>query len=263
MEIPSEIVGRLAGYVFAPVGLGESGAAVWRCTVKDLPARYLKIASLAVALHLDQEAERLRWMRDRGLFVPEVCEYGRVEGFEYLVLDEIPGVNASDPKWANRPLEVAIAIGKGLARLHRTNVDQCPFDHRVAWQIHAASVRVAAGRVDEHELDECRLGRRPSELLGELLSTIPSDEDLVLVHGDFCLPNIILRESPSGEVEVAGLIDCGRAGVADRYQDLALAMRSIDGNIGCEWVAPFLRAYGLADVREDKVAFFTLLDEFF
>ena len=263
VEIPTEIAARLASYACAPIGIGESGATVWRCTAQHLPTLYLKVAPLAAELRLDREDERLRWMHERGLFVPAVREYGCIGGFEYLVLDEIAGVDASNAEWSGQSLEVVTAIGVALARLHRTSIDDCPFDQRVARQIEEARVHVAAGRVREHEFDERRLGRRASEILGDLLATVPPDEDLVLVHGDFCLPNVILSVVPGGGIEVAGLVDCGRAGVADRYQDLALAIRSIDGNIGSEWVAPFLRAYGLDIVREDKVEFFMLLDEFF
>ena len=93
--------------------------------------------------------------------------------------------------------------------------------------------------------------------------TVPEREDLVFAHGDFSLPNIILRETQRGEVQVAGFIDCGRSGVADRHQDVALAIRSIVRNFGSEWVTPFLHAYGLPHPDPDTVAFFTLLDEFF
>ncbi|HMI56422.1 MAG TPA: APH(3') family aminoglycoside O-phosphotransferase [Gemmatimonadaceae bacterium] len=263
MEIPIEIAAHLPGYAFAPVGIGESGAAVRRCTARNQPTRYLKVAPLDAKLRLDREDERLRWMHGRELFVPAVREYGCIDGYEYLLLDEIAGADASDLRWHGQSLDVATALGTGLARLHRTNVVDCPFDQRIARQIEEARAQVTAGHVREDEFDESRLGRSASEVLIDLLATIPADEDLVLVHGDFCLPNVILKEVSIGTIEVAGMVDCGRAGVADRYQDLALAIRSIDGNIGSEWVAPFLRAYGLDVVREDKVEFFMLLDEFF
>jgi aminoglycoside 3'-phosphotransferase-2 len=263
VEIPSEIAARLADYAFAPVGIGESGASVWRCTAQRMPTRYVKVAPLATEPSLEREDERLRWMHGRGLSVPAVVEYGCIDGFEFLFLDEIVGTNASDVVWRPKPLEVVTALGTGLARLHRTNIDDCPFDHRAARQIEEARATVAAGRVREDEFDESRKGRLAADVFRDLLVSIPADEDLVLVHGDYCLPNIILDAGSSGAIEMAGLVDCGRAGVADRYQDIALAIRSIGGNIGEEWVAPFLRAYGLDDVREDKVEFFTLLDEFF
>ncbi len=55
----------------------------------------------------------------------------------------------------------------------------------------------------------------------------------------------------------------GAPEVADRYQDLALAARSIDYNFGAEWIAPFFDAYDISPVDQTKVSFYQLLDEFF
>jgi aminoglycoside 3'-phosphotransferase-2 len=96
MDLPSELIAQLAGYDVAPCRVGESGATVWRCTAEGLPARYLEAASLAAELRLDEEAERLRWMRDRGVSVPKVPGYDRNGDAEYLLLDEVPGLPASD-----------------------------------------------------------------------------------------------------------------------------------------------------------------------
>jgi aminoglycoside 3'-phosphotransferase-2 len=263
VEIPIRIAARLPGYVFAPVGIGESGASVWRCSAQHLPTLYLKVAPLAAEPSLDEEDERLRWMHEHALFVPAVREYGCIDGYEYLLTEGIGGANAADSHWHGRPLEVARALGHGLARLHRTDISDCPFDHRNERQIEEARGEVVAGRVREDEFDGKRLGRRAYEIFVDLLASVPADQDLVLVHGDFCLPNVILQEVANAGITVAGLVDCGRAGVADRYQDIALAIRSIDGNIGGECVAPFLETYGLDAVREDKIEFFMLLDEFF
>lgn len=263
MDLPAAIADRLAGYAFEPISLGESGAAVWRCTMENSPPCYLKAASLDADLRLGDEAERLRWMKQRALPVPAVFEYGCIDGTEWLLLEEVRGVAASDPGWESALAKVVVALGEALALLHRTSVVDCPFDHRIARQIEEARRRVASNLVDEDDFDGTRAGRRATDLLGELVSSLPGEEDLVFTHGDFCLPNIILRETPQGTVQVAGLIDCGRSGIADRYQDLALAIRSITYNFGDRWGAPFLQAYGLPNPNAGKVAFFTLLDEFF
>jgi kanamycin kinase/aminoglycoside 3'-phosphotransferase-2 len=263
MDLPSELIAPLAGYDVAPCRLGESGATVWYCTAQGLPARYLKVASLGAELRLDEEAERLRWMHDRGVSVPTVLGYDRTGDAEYLLLSEQSGLPASDSVWLPALPEMIDALGQSLVDLHRTSITDCPFDQGVALQIVEARRRIDTKRVATYELDEIRAGHEPEDLFRELLASFPVSEDLVFTHGDFCLPNIILRRGGDGRVEVAGLVDCGRAGVADRYQDIALAIRSIEGNFGEEWVLPFLHAYGLQRADEEKVHFYLLLDEFF
>ena len=254
---------RLAGYALAQVTLGESGATVWRCAAANTGTLYLKTAPLAAALDLDGERARLVWLKERGQPVPAVRDYGRDDVVEWLLVDEVDGVVASDPSWTAHAHDVAIALGSGLARLHRSGVRNCPFDQRVAAQVDAARRRTQAGLVREDEFDESRLGHSPVELLDEVARMQPGAEDLVLSHGDFCLPNILLRRSSDHIIEMAGVIDCARAGVADRHQDLALAIRSIRYNFGERWVASFLEAYGMPEPDAAKLEFFMLLDEFF
>ncbi|HEY7896476.1 MAG TPA: phosphotransferase [Gemmatimonadaceae bacterium] len=77
-------------------------------------------------------------------------------------------------------------------------------------------------------------------MLHELLAAAPIEEDLVLTHGDFCLPNVIIRPHAAGAPRVAGLVDCGRAGVADRYQDIALGLAASPTTSAA---APFPRSW--------------------
>jgi aminoglycoside 3'-phosphotransferase-2 len=153
---------------------------------------------------------------------------------------------------------VVDVIADALRDLHALDTKSCPFDHTLDNRIAAARSRLEAGKVDETDLDEARRGRSADDLFDELLRSRPKVQDLVVAHGDACLPNILIDRQ-----RFSGFVDCGRLGIADRYQDLALACRSIGSNLGGVWVAPFLHRYGLVDADIDRLAFYKLLDEFF
>jgi aminoglycoside phosphotransferase len=59
-----------------------------------------------------------------------------------------------------------------------------------------------------------------------------------------------------------GFVDCGRLGVSDRWQDLALCTRSLEFNFGASHADAFLRAYGVK-LNPAKQSWYRLLDEFF
>jgi aminoglycoside phosphotransferase len=202
-------------------------------------------------------------MKKQHLPVPAVVRYVAHRDHEFLLTAEVPGTPASALEWRSRQADLAVALGTFLARLHSTDCAGCPFDRRISVQLDEARLRIATGDVREGDFDAMRQGRTAADLYAELLTIVPESEDLVFVHGDFTLPNILLSEQASGALTVAGLIDCGRAGIGDRHQDLALAIRSLTGNFGPGAVAPFIAAYGHHSSDLRAVEFFTILDEFF
>ena len=245
--LPPSIRERVEGYAMEAVEVGESGARVFRLARDGGAAMFLKCAP---GTELGEEVERLRWLVGRAP-VPPVIHFEA--GF--LLMGALPG---RDGSVAGHPAAVVAGLAGALRELHAQPVEGCPFDHRVDAQIERARLRMEAGLVDEDDFDEARIGRSAAELFEGLRRTRPAGEDLVLAHGDACLPNVLFDGT-----RFAGFIDCGRAGVADRYQDLALASRSIEHNLGAEWVEPFFAAYGLPAPRAEKIEFYRLLDEFF
>lgn len=67
---------------------------------------------------------------------------------------------------------------------------------------------------------------------------IGPEEEPVLSHGDYCLPNLFAMGHT-----LSGFIDLGRAGTADRWQDIALCYRSLkhnaDGTFGAVYEGIF------------------------
>ena len=81
----------------------------------------------------------------------------------------------------------------------------------------------------------------------------PTSEDLVVCHGDYCFPNILI----SGGDAVA-YVDLGELGVADRWWDLAVASWSATWNVGPGFEDAFLAAYGIEPDRQ-RMAYYRLL----
>ncbi len=189
--------------------------------------------------------------------VPRVIQLARQNGKEYLLTTCLSGQPACE-KWDD-PRAIVDAYADALRRFHTAvPVSSCPFDQRLDRKIKNAEMRLQAGTVDEQDFDAARQGWSASAVLREVHETRPSREDLVVTHGDYCLPNVML----DGQLALTGYVDLGRCGVADRYQDLALAARSIAFNMGDAWVPRFFERYGIAP-EPRLVDFYQLLDELF
>ena len=148
-------------------------------------------------------------------------------------------------------------MATGLKIFHALSIKDCPFDTSTDKTISLVHERIEKDLVDTNDFDDERLGRSAADLTRELLEASPNSEDLVFTHGDYCVPNIILQNG-----KLSGFVDLGNAGMADRYQDLALLERSVGYNFGREWQKYVFEFYGIEPDHE-KIYFFQLLDEFF
>ena len=254
LSIPSALQPLVTGYDFEPVALGDSAARVFRLRQNAESRRFLKCGPINSGLK--EEACRLKWLSGR-VRVSSVIAFVAEEDREFLLTEALIGRDGTEAGREN-PEAVVVGLAQELQVWHSQPVAGCPFDQGLAVQIELARTRTQNGLVDEDDFDEERRGRSAMELLEQLDRDRPETEDQVLTHGDPCLPNVIFNGT-----ECVGFIDCGRAGVAGRYQDIALAARSIRRNLGEKWVQPFFEHYGLLKVDERKLAFYRLLDEFF
>ncbi len=255
-DLPSSVAHKTIGYSWEKITIGESEASTFflRGNKNNL---YLKVQPNNAVENLHHEKERLEWLQGK-LPVPEVVLYDKDETNEYLLITAVTGVNASDKSNGSNVSLMIKELSLGLRVIHAVNIDDCPFNHKLDMKIEQARERVRKQLVDEEDFDDLRRGQKAVNLFEKLISQMPSSEDLVFTHGDYCLPNIIIHEG-----KVNGFIDWGRAGIADRYQDIALAVRSITRNFGKEYTEVFLEEYGLAQIDRTKIEYYQLLDEFF
>ena len=70
----------------------------------------------------------------------------------------------------------------------------------------------------------------------------------VLVHGDYCLPNVMFDADGRHH-----FLDVGEAGVGDRYTDIVAAIWSPRHNYGKGGVGDLMDAYGLRTLDRGKL----------
>jgi aminoglycoside phosphotransferase len=257
---------KYSGHEWSSVSTGCSGALVFRLEgPSDL---YVKVARVTARLdsgyHLGAESDRLGWLAKAGIPVPEVVEYDSSGDCAWLVTTAVPGRSAAEHWPGDQRTNVIDVLADFTLTLHGLPVDDCPYDRSLDVTVPAAEHAVWQHLVDLERLDPAHEGWTPQQLLEDAHASVPTFEDLVVCHGDLCLPNVLLDPAT---LVVTGLIDVGRLGRADRYADLALATRSISGAQNPQYSVlhadRYLTRYGVEQVDTDRVAFYRLLDEFF
>ncbi len=254
--LPPLLAEFLSGYAFRQIHIGLSPSKVFRLDAANKNSLYLKTSPRVPGFSLLQEKLKLEWLENR-LPVPKVLRFAEDENTDYLLLSEISGKPASDDSLKKNIPRVIEQLTTGLKTIHTLPVENCPFDARLDSAIKLARERIINGLVEQEDFDEERQGRTVEDIFQELIAAKPTGEDLVFTHGDYCAPNVILKNG-----KLSGFVDWGNAGVADKYQDLALLSRSVSYNFGEEWSKSVFEIYGIEPDWE-KIYFYRLLDEFF
>ena len=159
----------------------------------------------------------------------EVLDYLSLER-DWLVTRAVPGEDCLHSEYRNDPKRLSETLGRLLRQLHETDPAGCPYSHRN----HTRYAHIPADFRQQY----------PDFLTGQ-----------VLLHGDYCLPNVMLHDW-----EFSGLIDVDSGGIGDRHIDLYWGCWSILYNLKEErWCSRFLDAYGREDVDIGKLR---ILDAF-
>lgn len=258
-HVPADMSAGLAGYEWARDTVGESGGAVYRLHDKaGAPDLFLKYGKGAAADDIGDEEARLRWLGGY-LPVPAVVHFTRTPDEAWLLMTALPGKTAYQVLETSPGQRVAVvdAMAGFLRRLHAIPTSACPFTSEHPYRLARARARLDAGLVDEDDFDDERQGWTAQQVWEAMQALLPLAPDPVVTHGDYSLDNLLLRDG-----EITGCIDAGRLGIADRYQDLAIAWNCL-GEFGPALQQRFLEQYGVRELNQDKLAFHLMLDELF
>lgn len=246
-------------YSIDDVGMSDS-------TVIVFNDKILKIQTIS------EEAEneiRVMELLQGKLPVPKVLGYERDDRKIYLLMTKVPGDMACSDKYMKDPELLTTILAEGLQMLWNVDINDYPYTWNLEKKLQIAKYAVVNNLVDIEDAEPYTFGengfKNPNHLLEWLINNKP-EEELVLSHGDFCLPNIFLENG-----KVSGYIDLGRAGIADKWQDIALCYRSLLHNFGGKYTGIKYQGFNADRLFEklglepnwEKIRYYILLDELF
>ncbi len=248
-------------YTINEVGMSESHVYVFdKYVLKVQPA----------TPETDNEYEVLKWLNGR-CPTPTILEYIKEDGIAFTLMTKAAGKMLCDNEYMSNPQKLVTLIASGLKMLWDVDLKECNCNYsRLDERLKVARENVEKGKVDPNKVEPETFGANgfanPEELITWLENNRP-EEDLVLSHGDFCLPNIF----SDGET-ITAFIDNGKMGPADRWQDIAIVLRSLRDNFNGEYRdgVPYegyepdmlLKELGI-ELDEEKNKYYFLLDELF
>jgi kanamycin kinase len=253
LPIPAELRDEYASWTWTAVSAYPGRSATWRLSNEAGTTRFLKVVRRGWTPSVDAEVERTVWA-GAYLPVPQVLRSGDTKQASWMISEGMAGLDATHQSFRHDVPRLVTRLAEGLRRFHSAPVHACPFSFRLDDAIHHVQRRQETNQVDPDRDFHAEFSHLTVErAVEELIRTRPDSEDLVVCHGDYCVPNILLSEKA-----IIGFVDLGELGVADRWWDLAVATWSLAWNFGPGYEARFLAAYGVSPDAE-RIRYYRLL----
>lgn len=264
MILPEKIRDLIAGENYQTDTIGMSEASILMYENKILKVQENNEEA-------ENEYRMLQYLRDR-LPVPEIYAHEISDGKSYILMSKCAGEMACFHEYMKDPAVLCKLLANGLKRLWSIDISDCPSDQSLSHKLAQARYNVENDLVDLDNVEPDTFGengfQNPAELLQWLYENQP-EEELVLSHGDYCLPNIFGIHD-----EVTGYIDLGKTGISDRWCDIAICHRSLSHNYSGKYnnhekiahldydESLLFRELGITPNWE-KIRYYILLDELF
>ncbi len=198
---------------------------------------YLKIDKKSA---LYQEQKQTHLMNTYG-FGAKVLTYVSEE-YDYLITEKIDGNPLTS--YVSNPKLCCEILASALKKLHITKTKNMPISILMEEYLHQDVMPVFQPKYlisKVKNLDENRL----NQLYQSIKSYLEID---TLIHGDACLPNVMVKDSM-----FYNFLDMAYCGLGDKHYDLYWAIWSLEMNLETdEYTDYFLECYGKENIDEAK-----------
>lgn len=196
---------------------------------------------------LAAEAGMTAYFHSKGLgaevlgYVTDTCDW--------LMTAAMVGEDCTHAQYLADPERLCDLIAERLRMLHDLPFDGCPVQDRMTAYLALADANYQTGNYDQSHFPDSFGYRSAEEAYAVLQAGRGELKNEVLIHGDYCLPNIMLDGW-----HFSGLIDLGNGGVGDRHVDLFWGAWTLGFNLGTDrYRERFFDAYGRDAIDPDRL----------
>ena len=206
---------------------------------------YLKRAPAGT---LAREAQMCGYFHKKGLGI-EMLRYLSLSDCDLMLTARAAGEDCTHAIYLNDPKRLAVTIAAQLRALHECDFSDCPVQDRMHEYFALSEDNYRNGNYDKSHFPDSFGYRSAEDAYAVMTAGKSALSDRVLLHGDYCLPNIILRDW-----RFSAFIDLGNGGVGDRHIDLFWGAWTLGFNLGTDaYRDRFLDAYGRDRIDEEKL----------
>lgn len=228
-------------------------SAVYRMDRAD-DSFYLKVTA---AGEMKNEARMTDHLSKLGA-CPNVRMYMTDTSRDYLITDRITGTDAASSEYIAEPSRLCEVFADSLSYLHRLPDADCPCTNGLEVMVSRAEENYRNGNAEMSLLRHAGYSSVDAAYKDMVALSRILSEERTIIHGDYCLPNLMLHHFAR-----SGYIDVGYGGLGDPHYDLFWALWSLQFNLRSDrYAARFIDAYGKERVDEDRLRLCGLVSVF-
>lgn len=196
---------------------------------------------------LETEARMTKYFGSLGLGA-KVLHFEQTDR-DWMLTERVRGEDCTDALYLSDPKRFCDLYAELLYDLHRRDFSGCPVPNRIESYSALAFENYRTGNYDKDSFPDSFGYASAEEAMAVIEKYGSSLRNDTLIHGDYCLPNVMLDNW-----KFSAFIDVGNGGVGDKHIDLFWGVWTLWYNLKTnEYGDRFLDAYGRQNFESDML----------
>jgi len=204
---------------------------------------------------LEREATMTKYFHKKGLGANLLAYIS--DEFDWILSEKVQGDDCIAQKYLDNPKRLCDTIGEQLSLLHSMDFSDCPVQNHTELFLASAKENMQKGMFDKKKAVHWGYDS-PDKAWSVARTSAHLLKPNVLLHGDYCLPNIILNDW-----RFSGFIDLNNSGVGERHIDLYWGSWTLLYNLKTDkYRDRFFDAYGRDMIDEELLRIIAAFEAF-